>query len=250
MNATASGQTNTIVYTAKLDATTIEQSYTFYNESTDTDFAGLNFTIKHSSLKWSISLSIDDLYEGNSTENADKPITLSYKLAAILTGGDANAPISVKRYSTLANTPTEGVTTYILPLSTLSAAELQVLDVALIDDELQPIEHRIVTQSGGAPQEAAVYVLEVTFPPFNNSVFYDPSLGLGVLLGSSGENSGGGDNNAVVIGVAVAVPLAVLIVVSVTGIGAAVIYWRKRQRAETYRSRLCTMHSQLVDNQL
>ena len=67
------------------------------------------------------------------------------------------------------------------------------------------------------------------FPRFNESLLYDPSLGLGVLVGSSNGESGGSDNSALIVGVAVAVPLAVAVVVVVIAAAIGVAWWRKRR---------------------
>jgi hypothetical protein len=75
--------------------------------------------------------------------------------------------------------------------------------------------------------------LVVSFGQFNDSLSYDPDIG--VLLGGGGKSdeSGGDDNTAVIIGVSVAVPLAILVVVIVV-VAAAVMFWFRRDNAVRY----------------
>jgi hypothetical protein len=75
--------------------------------------------------------------------------------------------------------------------------------------------------------------LVVSFGQFNDSLSYDPDIG--VLLGGGGKSdeSGGDDNTAVIIGVSVAVPVAILVVVIVV-VAAAVMFWFRRDNAVRY----------------
>jgi hypothetical protein len=111
-------------------------------------------------------------------------------------------------------------------------AMVAVFDVALIDGTLQAINHSVAVDeaSGG------VYMLTLVFPPMNSSLFYDPTIGLGLLLGGGGGgsksdgtgSSGGGDSMLLMIGMAVGLPLAciALVTVSVT----TVVYKRRKRR--------------------
>jgi hypothetical protein len=82
-----------------------------------------------------------------------------------------------------------------------------------------------------------VYMLTLVFPPMNSSLFYDPTIGLGLLLGGGGgsksdgtgsSGGGGGDSTLLMIGMAVGLPLAciALVTVSVT----TVVYKRRKRR--------------------
>jgi hypothetical protein len=189
-------------------------------------------------------------------------LTFEYRLAGVVTAGDGAAvPARGFLATAKSDSPRTHMTSYFLPLSATIVAQLQVFDVALLDGALVPIQHRVklVTTTPGQPQptlrravadggevveETAAYVLELTFPPFNRSLYYDPSLGLGVLLGAPGGKGSGDDSGALVIGVAVAVHLAILFVLTVVVVGFALIYWQKRRSARNLRHRLDTVHSQ------
>jgi hypothetical protein len=137
------------------------------------------------------------------------------------------------------------MTTYYLPLVSTSAldtvaAQVEVFDVALLDGHLGLIQHDIVLLNTTADIEASAadrsieYVLELSFPPFETSLYYDPSLGLGVLIGSDSSHDGGGggggiaDNTGLLVALAVVLPLAALVVVAVVVGGFVVLRYRKR----------------------
>jgi len=107
---------------------------------------------------------------------------------------------------------------------------VQVFDLALFDGVLRPINHSVVISSSA---NSSSYVLELAFPGgFNDSLYYDPSLGLGVLLGSDrgGGGGGGGDTNVgLIVGVTVGVGVALLLVSGVIAVSIAVAWWRKKQ---------------------
>jgi len=263
-NATAPGQSATYAYTARVDPDTLlEQSYTFHEQPRAADFEGLAFTISPGSLKWSINLTTTAAATEPGEGVGQGGLTFEYRLAGVVTGGDGAAvPARGFRVTAKSDSPRTRMTSYYLPLSTTIVAQLQVFDVALLDGALVPIEHRVklVTTPAQTPpalrravasevvEETAAYVLELTFPPFNRSLYYDPSLGLGVLLGAPGGKGGGDDSGALVIGVAVAVPLAILFVLAVVGVGFGLIYWQKRRSAKNLRHRLDTVHSQIINN--
>jgi hypothetical protein len=133
------------------------------------------------------------------------------------------------------------MTTYHIPLlsassrssSSTAVVKVEVFDIVLLTDDSQqqrfaPIEHSL-TLSEDASGE---FVLELRFPPFTGSLSYDPSLGLGVLMGaakSDGDTSGGGSNAGLAIAVGVAVPVAGVAVASVIGVALA-IGWRRHMR--------------------
>jgi hypothetical protein len=107
---------------------------------------------------------------------------------------------------------------------------VELFDVALIDgSHFVPISHSIVRTA-----DSAEYMVELVLPGFNESLFYDPSIGLGVLLGRNDRDNGGGGSSdsdvGLIVGVAVAVPVAVAVVLVVI-IAALVIGWRQKRLA-------------------
>jgi hypothetical protein len=139
------------------------------------------------------------------------------------------------------DTPRDHMTTYFIPLLTQSpnssngrlVAKIEVFDLALVDGEdashFRAINHQISTVSSSSA--TADYVLELSFPPFNQTLSYDPSLGLGTLLDSKGGKGGTG-GSMLVIGVAVAIPVAVAVVVAGIAAGVAIGWWRKKKALE------------------
>lgn len=263
----------TYVYTAQLDNdTTFEQAYTFHPYPIETTFANLTFGISASSLKWSVNLTtsgdcaftrhilfpspsasvsaqLDDDDDDPSDPTPDDgdpnevPLTMRFRLSGFLLSGSA---FNTSHGSILIrpNTPRANMTTYYLPLISQSAtstvaAEVQVFDVALLDGMLRKIQHSVIlvssnsstTDSSNGP--AAEYVLELSFPSFNCSLYYDPSLGLGVLVGSDPSSPRGDDISAttgVIIALAIVLPLAAVIVLSITIVGGIVLWHRTRVR--------------------
>jgi hypothetical protein len=135
------------------------------------------------------------------------------------------------------------MTTYLVPLFTTTtttntitnkttAAQVELFDVALVDGtHFVPISHSIVRASADDKEEAS-YVVELVLPSFNESLFYDPSIGLGVLLGRNdrGDGESSGSDVGLIVGVAVAIPVAVALVLLVIG-AALVIGWRRKRVA-------------------
>jgi hypothetical protein len=78
--------------------------------------------------------------------------------------------------------------------------------------------------------------LVVSFGQFNDSLSYDPDIG--VLLGRKSDEPGGGDGHlAVIIGVSVAVPVAILVIVAVVA-AAILVHWHRRASvAQAYMNR-------------
>ena len=108
----------------------------------------------------------------------------------------------------------------------------------MVDDQLVPLlSHNVMLVESSSSSSSVEYVLELTFPPFTSSLYYDPSLALGVLLdpgrskgsqsSSSGDLSSSSGDLSSVIGVATGLPCA-LIVVVVAGI-LLVVAKRKRE---------------------
>jgi hypothetical protein len=206
--------------------TTFEQSFAFHNQSAQGQFAQIGFTIGSSTLKWSINVT------GASTEQ----LTVRYRLATLGSSAaeaiDSSQPVIVRRSLPRANMTTYYFTllsTSSSPSSTSSSsritAKVEVFDVALVDSLTVPlVGHSVVLVNASAAQPE--YVLELTFPAFVHSLFYDPSISMGVLLNTR-DKSSSSDDNSLVIAVAVAVPVALLIVVIAA---AAATVWTKVHR--------------------
>jgi hypothetical protein len=216
-------ETTTYAYRAQIDSSTsIEQSFTFSNTPKPGDFFGSPYVLAAGSVKWSVNLTAATTSGVGSYTSGG--VTLRYLLAG-LHGSTFNSSSAIVR---LANSPKANMTTYFVQLSAKSVAKVEVFDIAFIDGAgFQYITHDIQAIPSAAPGEAFELVLR--FPGFNESLLYDPSLGLGVLVGSSNGESGGSDNSALIVGVAVAVPLAVAVVVVVIAAAIGVAWWRKRR---------------------
>lgn len=187
----------------------------------------------------------DDHPTPSPTPAVGLPLVLHYNLRGLLTSGQAfnttRGRSGVIRRNSM---PQANMTTYYLPLASTSAlntvaAQVEVFDVALLDGRLALIEHDIVLLNSTDDIDAAAldnsieYVLELRFPPFEASLYYDPSLGLGVLVGSDPSHDGGGgggfaDNTGLVVALAVVLPLAGLVVVVVVVGGFIALRYRKR----------------------
>jgi hypothetical protein len=141
-------------------------------------------------------------------------------------------------------TPQANMTTYLVPLFVSSttksattmttAAQVELFDVALVDGtHFVPINHSIVRTSVDDDDEEASYVVELVLPEFNESLYYDPSIGLGVLLGRNDRGDGGSSesNVGLIVGVAVAIPVAVVLVLLVIGAALAIGWRQKRNRS-------------------
>ena len=237
----------TFAYVANADATAIEQEISFHRRPERGNFFGRSFGIAPHSFKWSLRLS------SNSSSSAVEHTTVRYRVTRVLAANsslaaplDLNASITHQR-----GVPEANMTTYYVPLpvrslssstraSSRAVAKVEVFDVVLLADadytlSLAPIEHSLSFRSASGPDgvDVAEFVLELRFPPFNGSLAYDPSLGIGVLLGSDDGDGGGsgGSDMALVIGVAVALPIAAVLVVLAISAGVAIGWWlRKRRR--------------------
>jgi hypothetical protein len=246
-----------------LDSSRFEQTVVLFTRDTATSFAGVSITVGANSVKWTLNLTSSSSSSSSSGEASTGQTEWSvvrYRLSSsgLLASASGNDSSSDTTYSTPAkpivriNTPTANQTTFFLPLFATAAksssgsttsrdqvmmASVVLFDVALVDGEtITPIRHSIVPVASAAANDTQQHVNEyevvLELPPFNTSLLYDPSVSLGLLVGSDKDGSGGGsgsDNLAVVIGVAVAVPVAVVIVVLIVAVSAVVV-WRKRQR--------------------
>jgi hypothetical protein len=229
---TNSTEGSTTAYFAQLDVvTSLVQTYTFYRQSRPVSFGGVNFTVAAGTVKWSFNLSIangsgDEPSSAVAAAQKDG-FTLHYSLSS-LSSSSANdsggGKIERKR-----NTPQKGMTTFAITLSGdvegAAVAQVEVLNTALVDGQATTLGRIDLVWSNGSG-----YALELQFPPFQQSVLYDPSLGLGVLLGGRDGSSGGGSSDTgLVVGVSVAIPLAVAFVLAVV-VAALVVAWLRRRR--------------------
>jgi hypothetical protein len=249
-NSTSVAQVLTYIYTAVLadNVTTLEQSFAFHNETASTSFSGLSFDITPGSLKWSINIT-------SAAVNSSEPLTMRYKLSSL--GGSSSAVNASSINSTVAvtrqdNEPRANMTTYLFALQKASASDADlavkvvVFDVVVVDGVLVPLlGHDVLLSNDSASSSSSDYVLVLRFPRFNHTLYYDPSLGLGLLLGGSKDNGGktsSSGSSFLVVAVAVAVPIAVVVVVVVVISGTVAIKWRQKRNAARRRS------AQIADN--
>jgi hypothetical protein len=257
----AGGVLTTTYYSAGLadNTTSLEQAFAFYDRPTEGQFNSTRFTIGANSLKWSVNLTVstatnntDDPYNSTMSDPASA-LTIRYRLAAL----SSSVSASLSRNGQVlrrGGEPQEGMTTYYVPLlddastassshsSSLLVAKVEVLDLALVDGQWVPLlGHDVVlaNSSGNLPE----YVLVLEFAPFNHSLFYDPSVSLGVLLSSDGGPSDTSSDLALIVATSVVIPLAVLCVVVVAVAGVALLARRKTRARKDLQRRLVQLHS-------
>jgi hypothetical protein len=226
----------TVIYSTVLpdSTTTFEQSFAFHQNSSQSEFAQVGFQIGANTLKWSLNFT-----GGGQARNS----TVRYRLSALTSTADVGVVSSTAVVTSRTDFPAANMTTYFFPLLATSAttssntrelaARLAVFDVAKVDGEIVPIvSHRVVLLDRDSPDQLPEYVLELTFPPFTTSLFYDPAISMGQLLNPDHgqKSSGGGDSSVMLIGAAVAIPSALVVVVAVA-IGGTLYYRVRRQRA-------------------
>jgi hypothetical protein len=255
---TTNGTTTGMTYEAQLgDDTNVTQAFSFNGgaNSTAASFSGLDFVVAAGSVKWSVN------FTSSSLSSSREGITLRYRLSDLAPSASAsNSTTTAKRAddedSKLAvvrrasNTPRANMTSYYLvvpssssstdnpdptPAATLVTVVMivEVFDVALVDDAgFVAIDHRVEIVSG-SNSSSSYYELVLAFPRFNRSLAYDPSIGLGVLLGSSrgGGDGGGSDGTDVglIVGVVVSISVAAIVVLAVTTVAVALAMWRKKR---------------------
>jgi hypothetical protein len=177
-------------------------------------FGRSNFTINAGSIKWTLSLS------------ASKPfgsgLIINYQLSDIstsTTSDGGSGSLRVVRVRTM-----ENITTYYLALGSAQdnqVAAVEVFDVALVNNKsYESVNHSITLASN------SFYVLTLGFPPFSESLYYDPTVGLGVLGSSTGGGSGG-TNVGLIIGLIIAGAAVAAFVITVVIIVLAVLHMRK-----------------------
>jgi hypothetical protein len=265
--------TTTYIYSALLadNVTTLEQSFAFHTEPQATDFAGVSFNIAPGSLKWSINLTTAAAADGQQQQGSGQPLTVRYKLSSLgvnvttSSSSNNNASVNATRQD---NKPHANMTTYQFPLHTSSSSpsgssgdqlvvKVVVFDVAEVDGAFAPLVGHSVQLSDNSSSSSAGgadYVLVLQFPAFNRSLYYDPSLGLGVLVGSKasgrGSTAGGGTSSALFVAMGVAVPVAVLTVVAVVVI-ATVVAMRKRKQhriKQVHRVHALSLPQNIIDH--
>jgi hypothetical protein len=224
------------------------QTFDFYANGTSGSFSGVPFSVQAGSLKWSVNFTAatDDTKRQSKTGAASDGITLRYRLSDLSSSSLASRAdtednrLLLRVLAAAPNKPSANMTTYYLTLSATSGststnavALVELFDVALVDGVPVTIQHTIEVVS--VDETSAAYELILAFPPFNDSLYYDPSIGLGVLLGETDRDDGAGggsgdDNTALVVATAVAVPVAVVVVITVAIVG-SVLYHHKRKCA-------------------
>jgi hypothetical protein len=227
----ANSTTTTTTYLAQLNnATSVAQAYTFFAQKATTAFAGTTFTVGAGSLKWSLNLTTTIAPDAaNATDGGSPGLTLRYQLASLLNisaGAQAAGGAVIRK----PNTPQDQMTTYIVRLDDNAIAQVELFDVALVDAQLVFINHSLTaTNVSTNGTTVRSYVLELQLPAFTQSLFYDPSLGLGVLLSGSTKSDGSGnDNTALIVATAVAIPVAVVVVAGVVAV-ALLVAWRRKK---------------------
>jgi membrane-associated phospholipid phosphatase len=242
----------TYIYSALLadNVTTLEQSFAFHNQTSPTTFAGLSFDITPGSLKWSINMTTSSSSSSSSHGNSScsgQAFTLRYKLSSLGAAGSASGNTTIDmsvNVTKQTNEPRANMTTYLFPLRRSSAdspnlaAKVVVFDVVVVDGVVVPlIGHSVNISSSVNGTTSSDYVLVLQFPAFNRSLYYDPSLGLGVLLGAQ---AGGGHTTStsssfLVVAVAVAIPVAVLAVIAALVIGTLLVRRNRRKAQKNIR---------------
>jgi hypothetical protein len=227
--------TSTFAYTAHIDAeTSLVQSYTYYASDRAVSFAGVDFTVRGGSVKWSFSLTTASSPSATaSVADAQKNgFSLRYRLSDLASASSSSSSLSgPSRITRRRNTPHAGMTTFFVTLSDDGVvAQLEVLNAAVIDGDVTTLGRiELVFDNLTATNNQSGYFLELGFPPFEKSVVYDPSLGLGVLLGRSSDGSSSSTDVGLIVGVAVAIPVAVVVVLAAVVAG-VVLAWRRRSR--------------------
>jgi hypothetical protein len=242
---TTSGPSSTTAYaySTQIEASTLTQSFSHFHQATPMSFAGLNFTARDGTANFTAAV---DTTNHSLTSNAQRNgFTIRYRVSDLST---LRSPTAEQRIFRRDDTPQAGITTFYVALPKTSGgsvddavAQLEVLGVALVDDAVVPLTHMslaVATESADvAGANNGSYVLELGFPPFTQFVVYDPSLGLGVLIGRPGGDGSSPSSSdlGLILGVAVAVPLAVLFVLAVIVASLVAVRWfqwrRNRNRA-------------------
>lgn len=243
-----------VSYTATTeDNQTITQELAMFSGAASAEFASVPFRIEPGTLKFTVAISNAEQTRPSGT--ASQPITMQYGISALIiappsANGSAAASTATADKSTplivVPRYPHALATTYYLPLLVTTeslgsagaaqpkrmVAKVEVFDVAQVDGTLQAINHSVAVDEASS----GVYMLTLVFPPMNSSLFYDPTIGLGLLLGgakSDGTGSssgGGGDNMLLMMGMAVGLPLACVVL---TTVAVTTILYKRRKRRQS-----------------
>lgn len=168
--------------------------------------------------------------------------------AAILLANHNVSMAQLNYSSTILREDLENATLYYLPLlysstppstdgsrsSERLAAIFEVLNMALVDGDLTTVNHTLVATGQGS------FTLMLHFPPFGDSLSYDPTLGLGVLLDMD-TSSSGSTHLTLIIGLVVSIPVALAVVILIATVGAVTIHWRQKRAVMRRKALLETM---------
>lgn len=217
------------------NSTTIEYSLAFYNVSANVSFAGQTFGIPLAATKWSIALSGGWPFgDANHNFTSVSTITLPSSLAP--------SQKQVYAIRQVSNTPEHSMTTYMVSLSGpssspsdqgVNALQLEVFDIAVADGQQVSANHSVeIKQVNGTN----MVILMITFNQFKSDLMYDPILQLSMLLGpSSGSTS---TNTALIIGLSISVPSAIVLVMVGITVGTLVIMYSRRRFRHKLQARL------------
>jgi hypothetical protein len=277
MNAVSSVQVDgaTTIYTqtvadAANSSTTLmqlSQSFTFHEEAVAGQFAGRGFHIGASTLKWSLTLTSSSGSAAAAGGGPPPPLTVRYRLSEVMgTSGSMVADDHGQGVRVRRGVPQAQMTTYYVPfLSSVVGASssssssqqlvalIEVWDLAVADGVDRPLAHDVllvaaddVPASGSSSSPPMrEYVLELRLPSFTTSLYYDPSLSLGTLVGASGSTQSktdGIDSNTTLLVIAGVVGGSVILVgIAVGGTVAVLARRRRTKRLRTIRKTL--MHT-------
>jgi hypothetical protein len=231
------------VYRTPLDdLSTIVHTFSSSDQPRLTLFAGVNFTVPADTVKWSLNFAVAQPNSTNVSDLTREAQANGFSIRYDLTGLSTDQASTTTTNTTIHranNTPSPGMTTFYITLwqsdGTSVLGQVEVLSVALIDDQVAPLTLVDLTPAAGAATNASC-VLEFVFPPFTSSVVYDPSLGLGVLFGRSSSadgDDGSSSDVALIVGVTVAVPVALALVAAVVVLSLVVTRWRMLRAYKT-----------------
>lgn len=162
----------------------LQQNYSFAEITQNISFAGIPLAILPGSIKWSVNI-----------RAIAAPFTKGINIGYDLTSLESSSSTAISSLGPVTQTTSNNLTTYIITISPGIAIKVQVLDVALVDGIIQTIQHSISynNQSG--------ITLLLSFPPFNNTLEYDPVLNMVSIStsgGGGGGNSGSSDTGLIV----------------------------------------------------
>jgi len=206
----------------------LEQVFSFSNTSQQASLYqnSTAFPIPPGGIKWSLRINAS---ESNSTAFTGG-LNVTFSLSD-LSFPWATAPATITNATVLSTTHTSSnittVTTYYLPLlnpqgGTRLVGVLEVFDWALVDNALMAINHSILSPSyNNLSAFSSVYKLVLRFPAFNNSLAYDPSLNLGIVVAL--QASSGGPNTWHIVGVAVGISVGISVGVGLVMMGCMIV---------------------------